>query len=222
MLTIRISGPLVASVVKKQIMAITGLMMCGFLLVHLAGNIQLFRGPLAFNQYAHFMLNNPLIMVAEWGLVLLFGIHAVTGLVLIYENSQARDQAYVVRKTRLKGSSLSLVSMALTGPLLLAFLVVHLFHFRYATGYTTMAGGLEVRDLYRIVVEFYRNPGNILVYIAAMLVMALHVQHGFWSAFQSLGFNYPRYTRLLEVASNVYAATILIGFCAIPVSFIEW
>jgi len=222
MLTISTNGPLVSSVIKKQTMALTGLLMCGFLLVHLAGNIQLFRGAAAFNQYAHFMLNNPLIMVAEWALALLFAFHAVTGLVLIWENYQARDQAYVVRNTRLKGNSLSLVSMALTGPVLLAFLVLHLVHFRYATGYTTMAGGLEVRDLYRIVVEFYQSPANILFYIAAMLIMALHVQHGFWSAFQSLGVNYPRYSRLLEIASNLYAAIILFGFCAVPISFIEW
>ena len=122
--------PLLVSIVKKQVMAVTGLMMCGFLLVHLAGNFLVFSSASAFNQYAHFMLNNPLVKIAEWGLVVLFSIHALTGLVLMHENAAARNHRYVVRRTRLKGSSLALVSMTLTGPLLLVFLILHLFHFR--------------------------------------------------------------------------------------------
>ncbi len=203
-------------------MALTGLLMCGFLVVHLAGNFLLFSSPEAFNQYAHFMLNNPLIMVAEWGLVVLFGLHALTGVVLIVENRAARDHPYAMRRTRLKGKSLSLVSMAITGPLLLVFLVLHLTHFRFGPEYVGVAGGLEVRDLYRTVAEYYRQPLNVLLYLGSMLVVALHVQHGFWSAFQSLGINHPRYNRLLELASNGFAALILIGFASIPVSFIEW
>lgn len=215
-------APWLSSVVKKQVMALTGLLMCGFLLVHLAGNFLIFSSPEAFNQYAHFMLNNPLIMIAEWGLVVLFGVHACMGIVLIFENRGARDERYVIRKTRLKGSSLSLVSMAITGPLLLVFLVLHLAHFRFGPEYTVAAGGLEVRDLYRVVADYYRDPLDALFYVVCMGIVAVHVQHGFWSAFQSLGINHPHYNRWLEVASNGFAALVLFGFGVIPISFISW
>lgn len=211
------ASPLVASIVKKQVMALTGLFMCSFLVVHLVGNCLLFVGPEAFNQYAHFMLSNPLIALLEWGLVALFLLHAALGLLLIRENRAARPERYVVRKTRLKGSSLSLVSMSVTGPLILLFLVLHLLHFRFGPVYTTVSGGLEVRDLYRTVVEYFASLPNVLLYVAAMVVMALHVQHGLWSALQSLGINHPRYNALFELASNTFALVILLGFGIIPV-----
>ncbi len=211
------ASPLVASVVKKQVMALTGLFMCSFLVVHLAGNCLLFVGPEAFNQYAHFMLSNPLISLLEWGLVALFLLHAALGIYLIRENRAARPERYVVRKTRLKGSSLSLVSMSLTGPLILVFLVLHLLHFRFGPVYFTVSGGLEVRDLYRSVVEYFSSVPNVLFYVVAMVLMALHVQHGLWSALQSLGINHPRYNRLFEVISNTFAGIILLGFGVIPV-----
>ena len=122
-------NPWRASVVKKQFMALTGLMMCGFLIIHLAGNLIIFNSSVLFNQYAYFLVNNPIIMVMEWVLALLFISHAVMGLFLIQENMRARPIGYAKRSTQRKGSSLSFISMSWTGPLMLMFLGLHLFHF---------------------------------------------------------------------------------------------
>jgi succinate dehydrogenase / fumarate reductase, cytochrome b subunit len=209
------------SIVRKQFMALTGLMMCGFLVIHLAGNLLIFKSPEIFNQYAFFMLNNPIVMALEWLLALLFILHAVVGLFLIKDNMTARPKRYHVRQTSQKGSTISFLTMSWTGPLTLIFLVAHLFHFKYGTEYTIVQGGIEIRDLYRTILEYFADPFSVLLYSLAMLFIALHVQHGFWSAFQSFGFNHPRYNRTIEIAANLYALFIFIGFIAIPLSFIR-
>lgn len=112
--------------------------------------------------------------------------------------------------------------MSVTGPLTLVFLFMHLANFKYGQEYQIVQGGIAIRDLYRTVIEYYASPLNSLLYIAAMILLALHVQHGFWSAFQSFGLNHPRYNRVIETASDIYALVILVGFIAIPVSFAHW
>ena len=204
------SHPLAASVVKKQFMALTGLLMCGFLLVHLAGNWLIFQSPAAFNQYAYFMLTNPFIKGMEIGLALLFITHAFMGLWLIHENVRARPTRYAVRGTRRKGSKLSFVSMSWTGPLMLIFLIVHLIDFRFGEEVMTIQGGIAMRDLYATVAAYYQSPLNAAFYSLAMLLVALHVQHGFWSAFQSFGFNHPRYNRAIEIVADIYAIVMFL------------
>jgi succinate dehydrogenase / fumarate reductase cytochrome b subunit len=211
-----------ASIVKKQFMALTGLMMCGFLLIHLAGNLLIFNSPEVFNQYAFFMLNNPIIMVLEWLLALLFLFHAVLGLFLIVENLKARPTRYALRVTQEKGSNISFLSMSWTGPLMLIFLLLHLLHFKFGTEYWIIQGDLEIRDLHRTVAEYFANLINVLLYSIAMVLVALHVQHGVWSAFQSFGFNHPRYNHLLELGASVYALVIFVGFIAIPLSYVKF
>lgn len=211
-----------ASIVRKQFMALTGLMMCGFLVIHLAGNLLIFNSPQVFNQYAFFMLNNPIIMVLEWLLALLFLSHAVLGLFLIVGNLKARPTGYAVRVTQEKGSNISFVSMSWTGPLMLIFLLLHLLHFKFGTEYWVIQGDLEIRDLHRTISEYFANLFNVLLYSIAMLFVALHVQHGFWSAFQSFGFNHPRYNRLLEIGATIYALVIFVGFIAIPLSYVKF
>lgn len=211
--------PLGASIVKKQVMALTGLMMAGFLLIHLAGNLLMFRSPEVFNQYAFQMLNNPIIIFLEWVLALLFLCHALLGFLLIVENRKARPVRYKVRFSVERGSALSFASMSLTGPLMLIFLVMHLVNFKYGTNYTVVQGDIEIRDLYRTVIEYYSVPLNVVLYMLAMCAVALHLQHGVWSAFQSFGLNHPHYNRLLEIGSNLYALIILLGFIVIPLFF---
>jgi len=203
-------------------MALTGLMICGFLLIHLAGNLLIFKNPAIFNQYAFFMLNNPIVMALEWLLAALFISHAAMGLFLIKDNKDARPEGYSIRKTSLKGSTISFLTMSWTGPLTLFFLIAHLIHFKYGTEYTIIQGGIEIRDLYRTINEYFVDPFNVLLYSLAMLFIALHVQHGFWSAFQSFGFNHPRYNRVIELSANLYAVVIFVGFIAIPLSFLRF
>ena len=214
--------PFRASVIKKQLMAVTGLMMCGFLLVHLAGNLLIFKGPEIFNQFAFQMLTNPIIAILEWMLVFLFLGHALMGVLLIVENRRARPIAYGVRLRTNTDSNLSLVSMSITGPLLFLFLIMHLIDFKFGPEYYVQQGGIQIRDLHRTVMEYFQNPFNVVLYSLAMCLMALHVQHGFWSAFQSFGLNHPRYNKLLKVTANIYAIVILLGFVAIPLSFVEF
>ena len=105
---------------------------------------------------------------------------------------------------------------------MLIFLLLHLLHFKFGTEYWVIQGDFEVRDLHRTVAEYFANLFNVLLYSIAMLFVALHVQHGFWSAFQSFGFNHPRYNHLLEIGSTIYALVIFIGFIAIPLSYVKF
>jgi len=207
------------SIIKKQVMALTGLMLCGFLVVHLAGNLLLFKGPQVFNQYAFLMLSNPVIALLEWLLAGLFIVHAVFGLTLVVQNRRARPTAYAVRVPLSRGASISFVSMSITGPLLLVFLIVHLLDFRFGAESSVEQGGLVMRDLYHAVLTFYKSPWQVGAYTGAMLLVALHVQHGFWSAFQSFGLNHPRYNRLIMLSASLFAGLMLAGFTVIPLYF---
>ncbi len=209
-----------ASIIKKQLMALTGLMMCGFLLVHLAGNLLLLKGSDVFNQFAYLMVNNPIIIGLEWLLLLVFLMHTTIGFRLILENQRARTKAYAVRSTVARGSKFAFISMSVTGPLMMVFIIVHLFDLKFGSEYLVVQSDLEVRDLYRTVVEFYSSEVNVAIYIAAMCATALHVQHGFWSAFQTFGLSHARYNRLVELSSDVFALVILIGFGMIPIYFL--
>jgi succinate dehydrogenase / fumarate reductase cytochrome b subunit len=211
--------PFRSSIIKKQVMALTGLMMCGFLVVHLAGNLLLFKGPQVFNQYAFLMLTNPVIGALEWLLAGLFIIHALFGIALIVQNRRARPTPYAVRSTLARGSSISFLSMSITGPLLLVFLILHLLDFRFGAEHTIEQGGLVMRDLYRSVVEFYQNPWQVAAYMLAMGIVALHIQHGFWSAFQTFGVNHPRYNGIITFCASAFAVLMLVGFAVIPLYF---
>jgi succinate dehydrogenase cytochrome b subunit len=198
-----------SSIGKKLMMAVTGLCFCGFLTAHLAGNLTIYGGRDSFNGYAaHLHSLGPLLIVAEWGMLLFALLHVLTGLTLFYENFQSRPVRYRVNK-RAGGRTLGSATMPYTGVLLLLFVIFHLinFHFVDKTGTT----------IYDIVARSFNNALYVAVYIAAMVVAAVHVSHGFWSAFQTLGANHPKYMPLIRTLGIAFALAVGIGFGLLPI-----
>jgi succinate dehydrogenase / fumarate reductase cytochrome b subunit len=199
---------LLSSVGKKLMMAITGLSFCIFLIGHLAGNLTIYAGKDAFNAYAQRLhALGPLLTLAEVGLLLFAIIHVVTGLSLFYQNLTARPTRYKTHK-RGGGRTIGSATMPYTGIVLLSFVVLHLLNFHFIDkSETTIA---------QIVTSAFENPFYVIGYIAAMIVAALHVRHGFWSAFQTLGANHPKYMPAIMVLSIVFSLIVGFGFGLLP------
>jgi len=206
-----------SSIGKKQVMAITGLMLVMFLLAHLIGNFLFLLGPDAFNSYGHAMINNPLLIPMELGLLAIFVSHLVLAIWTTIENKSARPTPYYFKTTRGGGSNFASSTMPYTGLVILIFLIAHLIHFKYGTYYTTTVSEVEMRDLYKLVVEYFQNKIWVLWYIFAMISTGVHVSHGFQSVFQSLGINHPRFTPTIKKMSWGVGLFIGIGFSALAV-----
>jgi succinate dehydrogenase / fumarate reductase cytochrome b subunit len=194
---------------KKLMMAITGLGFCGFLTVHLAGNLTIYGGKDSFNSYSeHLHAWGPLVTLAELGLAVFALIHILTGFILFYQNMRARPQRYAVNKSA-GGRSLGSRTMPYTGIALLAFVIFHLinFHFVDKTGTT----------IYEIVSGAFSQPVYVILYVIAVVIAAVHVSHGFWSAFQTMGANHPNYMPLIKKIGVVFSLIIALGFGALPV-----
>jgi len=198
-----------SSVGKKLIMAVTGLSFIGFLTMHLLGNLTIYGGGDAFDAYAVKLHSlGVLLKVAEWGLLLFAVVHIVTGMALFLENWRARPVRYAVKK-RAGGRSLGSATMPYTGVFLLAFVVFHLLNFHFVDKTQT--------TIFQIVSTAFQSPFYVAIYVAAMLVAAVHVSHGLWSAFQTMGANHPKYMPILRMIGLIFSITVGIGFGSLPI-----
>jgi succinate dehydrogenase / fumarate reductase cytochrome b subunit len=198
-----------SSIGKKLLMALTGFSFCMFLCAHLAGNLTLYGGKGMFNSYAgHLHALGVLLKVAEWGLLLLAVVHIATGVILFYQNLRSRPQRYTVKK-RAGGRTLGSATMPYTGILLLAFVVFHLINFHFVDKSQT--------TIYDIVAAAFASPLYVALYVAAMIVAAIHVSHGFWSAFQTVGANHPKYMPMIRTLSVLLALIVGFGFGLLPI-----
>jgi len=213
-----------SSIAKKYWMALTGLFLCTFLVVHLAGNLQLFGGEgsrLQFNAYAKFMTTFPLIKISSYLLYFSILFHAFDGFLLAFQNKKARPVKYHYDRPGVNSSWASR-NMALLGTILLVFIVTHMGNFWYQMHWGNIP--LDVngnKDLYEVVVVFFRDPSLgwlfTLVYVVAMAAMAYHLVHGFQSAFRSLGVNHRKYTPIIEKIGYGFGIIIPALFALIPV-----
>ncbi len=208
---------LTSSVIKKQLMGLTGLLLCGFLLTHLIGNFLIFVSPEAFNTYAYKLTSTPLIYVAEAILMGIFLLHLGLAMVLTIENKKARPVGYYMKQPTGRGSTFASSTMPITGIVIGIFIVLHIIHFKFGAHYSVTYGDVEMRDLYRLIVEEFQNKAFAFGYIVSMAFIGVHISHGFWSAFQSLGFNHPKYTTVLRCLSTIYAIAIFGGFSSLPI-----
>jgi len=206
-----------SSVVKKQLVGVTGLLLCGFLVSHLAGNFLLLVGPEAFNKYGHALTSNPLIYVAEAGLLVLFLAHMGMAIKLTLQNKAARPQAYYMKTRTGRGSTFASSSMPYTGLVLLAFIIFHLQGLKFGAVYNVTYDGVVMRDLYRLTFEKFSTLPYVAFYVISMFAMGVHVSHGFWSAFQSVGFFHNRYTPALQKAAVAFALLVGGGFSFLPI-----
>ena len=200
-----------SSIGKKLMMAVTGLCFCSFLILHLAGNLILYSGRDAFNSYAEKLHSlGSIITMAEFGLLFFAIIHILIGATLFYQNLRARPIRYSINKWA-GGRSIGSVTMPYTGLLLLIFVTIHLLNFHF----------IEKNDttIFQIVTDAFAKPGYIAMYVAAMIVVAIHVSHGFWSAFQTIGANHPKYMPVIRGLSIVFSIALGVGFGFIPIYF---
>ena len=196
-------------------MGVTGLCLCLFLVVHLAGNLLLLKqdGGVAFNQYAEFMASSGIIRILEVGLFLFFAIHIFEGLVLAIQNRSKRPERYWINSAS-ENSSWTSRYMPLTGIVILLFLILHLYSFTFKHRIL----GVE-EPLYLSVKNAFSDPLYVAIYIVAFVFLGLHLHHGFQSAFQSLGLRHKRYTPMIQWLGWLFCVLIPLGYAVIPLYF---
>ncbi|MCF2527077.1 succinate dehydrogenase cytochrome b subunit [Yinghuangia soli] len=208
-----------SSVGKKTVMAVTGLIMLGYLVAHMAGNLKIFFGADEFNGYAHWLrhLGAP-VLHSHWalwivrvGLVVSVVLHGVCAFQLSRRDIKARPVRYAHTKAR---TSYATRTMRWGGVILALFVVWHLLDLTTLTVNENAQAGHPYEN---VVATFSTWYGNV-VYIVAMLALGLHIRHGFWSAAQTLGVGSAARARLLKGAANLLAAGLTIGFISVPVA----
>ena len=198
-----------SSVGKKMLMAITGLCLIGFLSVHLLGNTMAFVGAGAFNDYAKKLHSlEPYFTVFNVGLLSIGLIHIVVGVILFFENLKARPTPYKVYKNP-GGRTIGSDTMPYTGLLILVFVIVHLFKFTFVDK--------SVTPIYQLMAATFSNPLWVTAYVVAMIVVALHISHGFWSMFQTFGLNHPQHMPVIMKLGVVVTLVFGIGFGILPI-----
>jgi succinate dehydrogenase / fumarate reductase cytochrome b subunit len=215
------------SIGQKFVMGITGLLLCGFLVAHLGGNLFLFVGEEAYNHYAEALhKQEALLKVAEVGLVALFVLHIALAIITSRTNKKARATPYAVSESKqrvqvIPGGTSSW--MFATGAVVLGFLILHLVDFTWEARpdieYSVVTdSGSQVRTPYQKARAILTNPISWPIYVIGCIALGLHLSHGFGSALQSLGLNHAHCKSMIRIASIVFAWGIGVGF----VSFVVW
>lgn len=200
------------SVGRKTVLAITGMSLFGFVVVHLLGNFTLFSGTEALNEYADKLeALGPVLIVAEVGLLVLFVVHMGLALSLNRQSREARPEGYRQR-ANMGNSTTASRSMLITGLVLGVFLVIHIADFRIKK----IMGNPDVADLGQAVVDRITSPIGLVIYLGGIIALGLHLRHALQSAFQTFGLSHPRWTQNVRCASVAIATLITLGFLSIP------
>lgn len=212
-----------SSIGKKITMALTGLFLVSFLVVHASINSFIFYndGGETFNRGAHFMGTNPIIRTIE--IVLIAGIllHIIQSLLLWHTNRKARPIAYAVEKNSKKVTWYSR-SMTLLGTLILLFLIIHTSNFWIPNRTHQFLHGEEL-PLYEMMIEKFSSPTQVIIYLFGVFSLFWHLLHGFSSAFQSLGLKHRKFSPLIEYSGKVFSVIICLVFAMMPISiFFKW
>lgn len=203
------------SVIRKFAMALTGLFLCLFLVEHLIGNLLLYKGDNGetFEAYSKFMAGNMIIRALEIVLFAAILFHIIDAIVLTMQNKKARPVEYKVNKPS-KNSSWFSRNMGLSGSVIFIFLILHLRTFFVEHRI------LEPQEtMYMSVVNAFQQWWYSAIYLIAMVLLAAHLNHGFQSAFQSLGLNNKKYAPILKNVSTWFAILISLGFASFPIVF---
>jgi succinate dehydrogenase / fumarate reductase, cytochrome b subunit len=203
---------------KKFLMALTGLFLISFLIVHCGINAMIFYndGGATFTHWAHFMGTNPVIRTLEIILILGFLFHIVDAYILWRQNKNARPIAYqyVKQADNVKWYSRS---MTLLGTLILLFLVVHTSSFWIPNRTNQFLKGEEL-PLYAMMLEKFQNPILVIIYLAGCISLFWHLLHGFRSSFQSLGLSHPKYDKVIAFLGISFSVIVSIMFAMMPIS----
>ena len=202
-----------STVGKKIVMALTGAIGVGYLVAHVSGNLLVFAGPEKINTYAALLKSNPgLLWTARTILIVAVLLHIIAAYQLARTSQKSRPISY--KRWRAVGSDFASRTMRWTGPLVGLFIVYHLLHFTLGTVHPNF----DERNVYHNVISGFQVWYVSAIYIIAMLALSLHLYHGAWSMFQSVGLNHPKYNRLVRAFTTIITIVVVLGFISIPVA----
>jgi succinate dehydrogenase / fumarate reductase cytochrome b subunit len=208
-------GFLTTTVGRKLVMAVTGTILVGFVCVHMLGNLQVYLGPEAMNHYAEFLrtvLHGAGIWIFRAVLLTSVALHVWAALTLTLEARAARPVGY--REWQATDSTLSSRTMVWSGLMLVAFIVYHLLHLTLGTVHPDFVPG----DAYHNFVAGFRVPVVAAAYVVANVLLGLHLFHGTWSLFRTLGVSHPRYVLLARRFASAVAVVVTLGNLSFPVA----
>jgi len=212
-----------SSIGKKALMAVSGLVLVGFIISHLLGNLLIFGGPDALNAYGAKLRHlGWWLWAMRVFLLVMAGLHITTSVELAIENRRARPQRYRVQ--RYAETTPAARAMLVSGGLVLVYLVYHLLHFTFRVTNPELSHGVDAlgrHDIYTMVVRSFQRAPIALAYIAGMACVCLHLSHGTASAFQTLGLTTERMIPVLSWISRLFALAVFLGYCSIPVAVLS-
>lgn len=211
-----------SSIGKKLIMSITGLIWIGYLVLHMYGNLKVFAGAEAFNHYAESLrvLGTPILghghalLAARLVFTVSIVLHIWAALALKRMAVRARPQRYETYK--IVQANYATVTMRWGGAVIAAFLVYHLAHFTWGASF--LQPGFTRGMAFQNLVTGFQNPVHVVLYLAALVVVGLHLYHGSWSFFQTMGWRVERYDRAIRVGTALLALSVPLGFAVVPLS----
>jgi succinate dehydrogenase / fumarate reductase, cytochrome b subunit len=210
-----------SSITKKVVMALAGLFLISFLVVHLGINLLLLAndGGAAFMVGVEFMTTNPIVKIMEYVLLGGFAIHILIGVIIQIQNWMARPVRYKVEGY----SHLSFFSkyMIHTGAIIFIFLCIHFTNFYFVKlGIVSPPEGVGKEDFYQMATLLFADRFYAILYIVLMIFLGFHLHHAFQSAFQTLGLNHTKYTPFIKAVGTIYSIVVPLGFASIPLVFI--
>jgi succinate dehydrogenase / fumarate reductase, cytochrome b subunit len=204
-----------SSIGRKVVMAVTGVILFGFVLGHLAGNLTVYVGPEALNGYAVFLrqfLHGAGLWIARAVLLLSVILHIWSATSLTLTSRAARRVGY--RERQWTESTYASRTMRWSGVIILLFVIYHLLHFTFGTVHPSFVEG----DVYHNFITGFQSVPVSIAYIVAMIFLGLHLRHGVWSMFQTLGVSHPRYIRWAHVGAWIFAVIVVVGNCSFPIA----
>jgi succinate dehydrogenase / fumarate reductase cytochrome b subunit len=220
-----------SSVGKKLVMALTGLFLISFLVVHAGVNACIWAndGGIMFNKAAHFMGSTVVIRIMEVGLFVGIFLHIIQGYMLTLSNQAKRKIGYEVPMGN-KGSKWYSRSMGLLGTILLLFFIIHWYHFWIPSRFTgipgpemELEGGQHIHNMFALMQFTFEELWVVIVYVLSCISLCWHLIHGFQSAFRTVGVSSPRYMTLIRTAGIGYSVIISLAFAMMPVSmYLKW
>ena len=206
-----------SSIGRKIVMAVTGAILVLFVLGHMTGNLLVYVGPEALNHYAVFLrqfLHGAALWIVRAVLLAAVVLHIWSATSLTLESRRARPVGY--REQKWKESTYASRTMRWGGVIILLFVIYHLLHFTFGTVHPSFVEG----DVYHNFITGFQSVPASLAYIVAMIALGLHLKHGVWSMFQTLGVSHPRYIRMAHVAAWLVAVLIVVGNISFPLTIL--
>jgi succinate dehydrogenase / fumarate reductase cytochrome b subunit len=203
-----------SSIGRKFVVAVTGLVMLGFLIAHMVGNLKAFAGAPALNHYAELLRIEPeLLLVTRTGLLVAVVLHVFFVVQLALENRRARPSRYAVMDT--VKATLASRTMLVGGILIFGYVVYHLMHLTFRSVHRDLVP-FDHTNVFGNVAASFKNPAITATYVALQVVLLFHLQHGIQSALRTIGVSHPRYVAIGRSAGWVLAVVITVGFAAVP------